>query len=146
VPGGLRTHPRVNMIAIPEQMAPFVVSGTVEEKVDASVSGKSCLSTETVLKLAKLGIELEKRFRSPRDIEFAVKQVRKDLFVAFLFRINCPMIRNSDSDRCGILFYVRRRTSLSSVAGCTVTPIIEFNFIFVCISMRRGSIIFTSEI
>jgi phosphoenolpyruvate synthase/pyruvate phosphate dikinase len=43
--------------------------------VDSSVAGKSCLDEKTALRLATLGIQLEKKFGSPRDIEFAIKQV-----------------------------------------------------------------------
>jgi hypothetical protein len=35
------------------------------------------------------------------------------IFVANLFWIDCPMIRNSESDRCGILFYARSKTPIS---------------------------------
>lgn len=43
--------------------------------MDASTSQQSCLTDDLVLKLAQLGVQLEKMFGSPRDIEFAVKQV-----------------------------------------------------------------------
>jgi phosphoenolpyruvate synthase/pyruvate phosphate dikinase len=47
----------------------------VEEKVDPTASQESCLTEELALKLARLGVQLEKSFGSPRDIEFAIKQV-----------------------------------------------------------------------
>ncbi len=50
-------------------------SGTKEEEVDSSEAGKSCLDENIALRLATLGIQLEKKFGSPRDIEFAIKQV-----------------------------------------------------------------------
>ena len=53
----------------------FFPSGTKEEEVDSSEAGKSCLDEKTALRLASLGIQLEKKFGSARDIEFAIKQV-----------------------------------------------------------------------
>lgn len=47
-------------------------SRSVEEiEVDSDKQSKLCLSEETVLKLAVLGIIMEKFFGSPRDVEFA---------------------------------------------------------------------------
>jgi hypothetical protein len=44
--------------------------------------------------------------------EWNVKNKEKLLFVANLFRINCPIVRNNKSDRRGILFYARSGTPL----------------------------------
>lgn len=43
-----------------------------ETELDEDTRKSLCLSEETVLKLAKLGIIMEKFFGTPRDIEFAV--------------------------------------------------------------------------
>jgi phosphoenolpyruvate synthase/pyruvate phosphate dikinase len=53
----------------------FLSSGTKEVEIDSSEAGKSCLDEKIALQLAALGIQLEKKFGSPRDIEFAIKQV-----------------------------------------------------------------------
>lgn len=45
---------------------------TVEVECDQENKSKSCMKDDVVLKLAKLGIVMEKLFGSPRDIEFAV--------------------------------------------------------------------------
>jgi len=63
--------------------------------VDASTAQRSCLTDDQVLKLARLGVQLEKMFGSPRDIEFAVKQVGIDVKVPNYFIDNekqrkCP--------------------------------------------------------
>lgn len=45
---------------------------TVEIECDPNNMSKSCMKDEVVLKVAKLGIVMEKIFGTPRDIEFAV--------------------------------------------------------------------------
>lgn len=45
---------------------------TKEVALDEEMSNKLCLSNDNALKLAKLGIILEKFFGTPRDIEFAI--------------------------------------------------------------------------
>ena len=52
-----------------------IIRGTHEGEVDAIASQQSCLTEDLILKLAQLGVRLEKMFGSPRDVEFAVKQV-----------------------------------------------------------------------
>jgi hypothetical protein len=47
------------------------------------------------------------------EISVSSQVFPKGFFVANLFRINCPVIRNSKSDRCDILFYARSETPLS---------------------------------
>ena len=49
---------------------------TIEEQVSSEDAVQLCLSDEICLKLAELAITLERLFRNPRDIEFAVKEVR----------------------------------------------------------------------
>ena len=49
---------------------------TIEEQVSSEEAAQLCLSDEICLKLAKLAITLERVFRNPRDIEFAIKEVR----------------------------------------------------------------------
>lgn len=46
---------------------------TVEVECDRVNKGKSCIKEENVIRIAKLGIAMEKLFGSPRDIEFAVR-------------------------------------------------------------------------
>jgi hypothetical protein len=50
------------------------------------------------------------------------------IFVANLFRINGPMIRNSGSDRCGILFHARSGTPLSEWCRLHCHPILRMQF------------------
>lgn len=45
---------------------------TVEIECDEENKKKSCMNDDVVLKVAKLGIVMEKLFGTPRDIEFAV--------------------------------------------------------------------------
>jgi hypothetical protein len=55
-------------------------------------------------------------------------EVTKEPFwVANLFRIICPMARNSKKDRSGFWFYAKSRAPLSD-AGCTGSPLIKCNF------------------
>ena len=49
---------------------------TIEEQVSSEEASKLCLSDEICLKLAELAVTLERVFRNPRDIEFAIKEVR----------------------------------------------------------------------
>ena len=49
---------------------------TIEEQVSSEEAAQLCLSDEICLKLAELAITLERVFRNPRDIEFAIKEVR----------------------------------------------------------------------
>ena len=53
----------------------LLFSGTTEEKVDLDNAKRSCLDEDLALRLASLGVKLEKKFASPRDIEFAIKGV-----------------------------------------------------------------------
>ena len=53
----------------------YEILGTFEGEVDAIASQQSCLTEDLILKLAQLGVRLEKMFGSPRDVEFAVKKV-----------------------------------------------------------------------
>lgn len=46
------------------------------EKVEVVDSGEFCLSDQMVLRLAEIGVVLEKLYGSARDIEWAVKGVR----------------------------------------------------------------------
>jgi hypothetical protein len=46
-------------------------------------------------------------------VDVAVAVVAVVVVVANPFRINCSVIRNSESYRCGILFYARSETPLS---------------------------------
>ncbi|RUS84180.1 hypothetical protein EGW08_008067, partial [Elysia chlorotica] len=47
-------------------------NGGIKEEVVSKQTSSVCLTEEMILKLASLGIELEKRFGSPRDVEWAV--------------------------------------------------------------------------
>ena len=48
---------------------------TVEEDVAEESTSTFCMTNDTALRLARLGIELEERFGGPRDIEFAIVKV-----------------------------------------------------------------------
>lgn len=44
----------------------------IEEAVESKESGQICINDEMALKLAKVAVLLEKAYKSPRDIEFAL--------------------------------------------------------------------------
>ena len=58
---------------------------TIEEQVSIEEAAQLCLPDDICLKLAELAITLERVFRNPRDIEFAIKEVRALEFTI----INC---------------------------------------------------------
>ena len=50
----------------------------VDEVVDAEHASSLSLTNEDIVRLAKLAADLEQRFQSPRDIEFAIVPVGDD--------------------------------------------------------------------
>ncbi|GFR96782.1 phosphoenolpyruvate synthase [Elysia marginata] len=66
-------------------------NGGIKEETTAERASSVCLSEEMILKLATLGIELEKRFGSSRDVEWAV--VRSNIFM-----LQCRPITVAESD------------------------------------------------
>jgi hypothetical protein len=61
------------------------------------------------------------------DAQFDCEK-QSSFFVANLFRINCPIVRNSESDRRGILFYARRGTPLQEWHRMHWRPIHRMHF------------------
>ena len=59
---------------------------TIEMDVDPNDSENMSINDEMILKLAKIALELEEAFGTPRDIEFAINQVRfqKKIFDLFI--------------------------------------------------------------
>ena len=59
---------------------------TIEMDVDPNDSENMSINDEMILKLAKIALELEEAFGTPRDIEFAINQVSMaSIFFAFYF-------------------------------------------------------------
>lgn len=53
----------------------FFVAGVNNTKISEDLRGKFCLNDEHLLKLCEIGIYLEERYASPRDIEWAIHKV-----------------------------------------------------------------------
>lgn len=58
-----------------ENFNKFLVAGVVNTKVSSKLRNEYCLNDENLLKLCEIGIYLENRYASPRDIEWAVHKV-----------------------------------------------------------------------
>ncbi|GFO47327.1 phosphoenolpyruvate synthase [Plakobranchus ocellatus] len=65
---------KLGSITVGEKKTRLVETGTGGIREEAITDSKSsvCLNEEMIMRLASLGIELEKRFGSPRDVEWAV--------------------------------------------------------------------------
>ena len=49
--------------------------GVIEQAVNTYDASRLCISSNNAIRLAKLGAALERSFKSPRDIEFALSKV-----------------------------------------------------------------------
>ena len=67
---------------------------TIEMDVDPDDSENMSINDEMILKLAKIALELEEAFGTPRDIEFAINQVRFQKKIFDLFIKKFKMILN----------------------------------------------------
>ena len=76
---------------------------TIEMDVDPNDSENMSINDEMILKLAKIALELEEAFGTPRDIEFAINQVRfqKKIFDLFIKK-DCASM-NADLEVFSIL-------------------------------------------
>ncbi|KAK3757984.1 hypothetical protein RRG08_058296 [Elysia crispata] len=66
-------------------------NGGIKEETVTETASSLCLTNEMILKLATLGIELEKRFGSPRDVEWAVVDSK-------IFMLQCRPITVAETE------------------------------------------------